>query len=322
MGARQMTLALACASHSPLMPDGPVNAETRSAIADGFRNLAAFIQDFDPELVIEFGPDHFNGFFYDMMPAFCVGAAAESIGDWNTKPGLLNVPEQTAVGLSQHLLLDGIDVALSYRMRVDHGFIQFWESTIGDASSLPIIPIFVNCAAPPLPTMRRARMLGEAVGRFAMNSGRRVLIVASGGLSHDPPTPQIATAAPDVRERLIANRNPSAQERDVRESRIRAMGAAMAAGEAAVLPVSRAWDEQFLDKLLNSDADIFDSLTADELVREAGRGGPEVMCWVAAMAAMRAAGPVETTLHRYADVQGWIAGMAILSGKSKNLGVA
>lgn len=257
-----------------------------------------------------------------MMPAFCVGAAAESIGDWNTRSGLLDVPEQTAVELSRHLLHEGIDVALSYRMKVDHGFVQFWESTVGDASSLPMIPIFVNCAAPPLPTMRRARLLGEAVGRFALGLGKRVLIVASGGLSHDPPTPQIAKAAPDVRERLIANRAPSAHERGVRESRVRAMGRAVAAGEASILPVSRAWDEQFLDKLTNGRADVFDDLDADEIVQKAGRGGPEVMCWVAAMAAMRAAGPVETKLHRYADVQGWIAGMAILSGKSKNLGVA
>ncbi len=316
-----MTLALACASHSPLMPDGPADAATRSAVAESFQNLAATIQDFAPDLVIEFGPDHFNGFFYDLMPAFCVGAAAESIGDWNTKAGPLTVPEKTAVRLSQHLLDEGIDVALSYRMRIDHGFVQFWESTIGDAGNLPIIPIFVNCAAPPLPTMRRARMLGEAVGRFASGLGKRVLIVASGGLSHDPPTPQIATASPDVRERLIANRNPSAQEREDRENRVRAMGVAVDMGQAEILPVSREWDEQFLEKLIHGSADIFDGLTIDDLVREAGRGGPEVMCWVAAMAAMRSEGPVETTLHQYADVQGWIAGMAILSGKSKNPGM-
>ena len=139
-----MTLALACASHSPLMPYGPVDAATRSAIADSFQNLAAIIQDFAPDLVIEFGPDHFNGFFYDLMPAFCVGAAAESIGDWNTKTGPLTVPERTAVKLSQHLLDEGIDVALSYRMRIDHGFVQFWESTIGDASNLPIIPTYFS----------------------------------------------------------------------------------------------------------------------------------------------------------------------------------
>ena len=53
----------------------------------------------------------------------------------------------------------------------------------------PILPIFVNAAAPPVPTYRRARQLGELVGRFAMCSGKRVLFAASGGLSHDPPLP-------------------------------------------------------------------------------------------------------------------------------------
>ena len=28
-------------------------------------------------LVVVFGPDHFNGFFYELMPAFCIGTAAE-----------------------------------------------------------------------------------------------------------------------------------------------------------------------------------------------------------------------------------------------------
>ena len=32
---------------------------------------------FTPDLVVVFGPDHFNGFFYELMPAFCIGTAAE-----------------------------------------------------------------------------------------------------------------------------------------------------------------------------------------------------------------------------------------------------
>lgn len=72
-------------------------------------------------------------------------------------------------------------------MRLYHGFVQIWESLFGTATGLPIIPIFINCAAPPPPSFRRARQLGEAVGRFALQSGKRVLLAASGGLSHDPP---------------------------------------------------------------------------------------------------------------------------------------
>ena len=51
----------------------------------------AFARAFDPELVIIFGPDHYNGFFYDMMPPFCIGAAATSVGDYGLPPGPLPV---------------------------------------------------------------------------------------------------------------------------------------------------------------------------------------------------------------------------------------
>ena len=55
-----------------------------------------------------------------------------------------------------------------------------------------------------------ARLLGEAVGRFAREQGQRALFIGSGGLSHNPPVPQLATATdPEVIERLISNRNPS-----------------------------------------------------------------------------------------------------------------
>jgi 2,3-dihydroxyphenylpropionate 1,2-dioxygenase len=309
-----MTLALAAASHSPLMKNGEASPETRAAVASAFASLGREIEAFEPELAIQFSPDHLNAFFYDLMPAFCVGAAADSIGDWGTRAGPVDVPEALSVGLAEHLLESGIDTALSYRMKIDHGFVQFWENSLG-AITVPLIPVFINCAAPPLPTMRRARLLGEAVGYYAASLGRRVLIVASGGLSHDPPTPQMAGAPPELRERLIANRHPSEEARKLREQRILAAGHMAASGRGSILPVSIDWDHDFLDRLRNGDAEAFDDIAMPDIVALAGRGGPETLCWVAAMAALRTAGPVETKLHFYEAIQGWIAGMALLSAR-------
>jgi 2,3-dihydroxyphenylpropionate 1,2-dioxygenase len=309
-----MTLALAAASHSPLMNDGEATPETRAAVAAAFADLGREIEDFDPDLAIQFSPDHLNGFFYDLMPAFCVGAAADSIGDWGTRAGPVDVPEELSVALAEQLLESGIDTALSYRMKIDHGFVQFWQNSLG-AIKVPLIPIFINCAAPPLPPMRRARLLGEAVGHFAASLGRRVLIVASGGLSHDPPTPQMAGAPPDLRERLIANRHPSEEARKLREERILAAGHMAAAGSGSILPVSTDWDHEFLDRLTNGDLKVFDGVAMRDLVAVAGRGGPETLCWVAAMAALRTAGPIESKLHFYEAIQGWIAGMALLTAR-------
>ena len=312
-----MPVALACASHSPLMNDGYAPDATREAVAKGFASLADEMRDFDPEIAIQFSPDHFNGFFYDMMPPYCVGVAADSIGDWNTQSGPLVVPEELATDLARYLIESSLDAAISYRMQVDHGFVQIWENTLGSANHVPLIPIFVNCAAPPLPTMRRARELGEAVGRYAAGLGKRVLIVASGGLSHDPPTPQIVGASVELRERLIANRNPTAKARALREQRVLAAGVSAAGGEPEILPVSSEWDRAFIDRLTGNDPCTFDDMPMSEIVGQAGRGGPEVLCWVAAMAALRASGSIETNLHLYEAVQGWIAGMAILSGRQQ-----
>jgi 2,3-dihydroxyphenylpropionate 1,2-dioxygenase len=129
--------ALICASHTPLMQDGVVPLAVRTRAERSFKELAEFVTDFEPELVIQFSPDHFNGFFYDLMPAFCIGTGARSLGDWDTIETTLPVPEEEARALADHVLAAGIDAAVSYRMNVDHGFVQIWEEMLGRADSYP-----------------------------------------------------------------------------------------------------------------------------------------------------------------------------------------
>jgi 2,3-dihydroxyphenylpropionate 1,2-dioxygenase len=226
-----MSVAIVCASHTPLMYRGPASNETEQRVRTAFSQLGTFVKEFAPDYVIQFAPDHFNGFFYDLMPPFCIGAGAVSLGDWGGGTGPLDVPEKTALELIDHVRSESFDVAVSYRMPVDHGFVQMWEAVLGDFRSVPILPIFVNAAAPPVPTYRRARQLGESVGRFAMRSGRKVLFAASGGLSHDPPLPAIADAPPEIRERLINGRNPSPEAKEASEKRVLEAGVLAEAGK-------------------------------------------------------------------------------------------
>ncbi len=81
-------------------------------------------------------------------------------------------------------------------MDVDHGTVQPLQTLFGDVASVPVIPIFINSVATPLGPIKRARALGAAVGDFLATLGKRVLVVGSGGLSHDPPVPTLATAPP------------------------------------------------------------------------------------------------------------------------------
>jgi hypothetical protein len=166
-----MPLAALFASHTPLkdyLDPGPgIAAEVDACLAEA----RAWVQAFAPELVIEFAPDHFNGFFYQLMPSFCIGAAAESVGDWKTATGPLPVAGELAQQLVESVHADGVDVALSHRMTVDHGFTQLLEILFDAGKAPPLIPVFINCAAPPRPPMARVRALGQAVGRFAASSG-------------------------------------------------------------------------------------------------------------------------------------------------------
>jgi len=68
-----------------------------------------------------FGPDHFNGFFYELMPAFCIGTAAEGSKDWQLEGGPLRVPRELATSCVRFLQSRDFDVAISHQMKVDHG---------------------------------------------------------------------------------------------------------------------------------------------------------------------------------------------------------
>src|SRR5260221_1144786 len=89
-----MPVQLIRCSHSPLMTTGI--EETEQGVQGQFfrelDNCAAALHKFNPDLVVVFGPDHFNGFFYELMPVFCVGTAAEATRDWQLEAGPLRGP--------------------------------------------------------------------------------------------------------------------------------------------------------------------------------------------------------------------------------------
>ena len=76
-----MTLRTICMSHSPFIGLVSPGEETEQQVRAQLARLAADVAAYQPDLVLMLAPDHFNGFFYDMMPAFCVGARAESVGE-------------------------------------------------------------------------------------------------------------------------------------------------------------------------------------------------------------------------------------------------
>lgn len=311
-----MSAYLHCLSHTPLMghvdPAAAVLDEVASVVEAARQRIAAF----NPELVILFSTDHYNGFFYDVMPSFCIGMAAHAIGDFDTLAGPLSVPQALAESCAESVLCDGVDVAVSYRMRLDHGFAQPLEMLFGGLQQVPVIPVFINSVATPLPSFQRARLLGEALGRWARSLDKRVLFLGSGGLSHQPPVPELAKVEGLMADRLKGSgRYLPADERAARTQRVILAAQRFVEDPASLYPLNPEWDQGFLTLLEQGRLSELDAMANAQLSALAGKSSHEIKTWVAAFAALACFGPYQASDRYYRPVPEWIAGFGSLSAK-------
>ena len=294
-----MPVQLICCSHSPLMTTGIEETE-QGVQGQFFRELdscAAALHKFNPDLVVVFGPDHFNGFFYELMPAFCIGTAAEATKDWHLEAGALRVPRDLAVASVRHLQAHDFDVAMSHAMKVDHGITIPLFKLTGSLARYDVLPVFINCAADPRPSFRRVRAFGAALGEFLAGQDMKITVVGSGGLSHDPPTPRIDHSEPTKTQRLIDRVAPTQAELDARESRVIKAARDLVIGQGPCLPPSEQWDRNFLQNFTGARLEAFDTMSDAEIDRVAGFGAHEVRTWVAAAAAAQRMGDPRTELR-------------------------
>ncbi|WP_068422001.1 3-carboxyethylcatechol 2,3-dioxygenase [Janibacter terrae] len=314
-----MSLSLVAMSHTPLLHRVEVDPQVRAEVDGAFEAVRAFVAEVDPELVITIGPDHYNGFFYDTMPPFCLGLGAYGLGDYDTASGALDVPTDIAEDLARHVQGEDIDLTISRAMGVDHGAVQPLEVIFGQIDTVPTIPVFVNGVAAPFVPMRRIRALGESIGRWAAGRPERILVIASGGLSHDPPVPQWATATPEVRAGLLDGRNPTPQARAAREQRVVDTAHAFAAGTAAILDLNPEWDAQFLRVCREGEVAAFDDYDTDEMAATAGNSSHEVRSWVTAFSALSAVGDYAVELEYYRPIREFIAGFGVMTARTKEI---
>ena len=299
-------------SHTPLLGLNPLPAAVDADLRGALDQVARLVQAFAPELVVLFAPDHFNGFFHDLMPAICIGTEALAIGDYGTPAGPVNVAGDAALGLARGLIGAGFDPAVSRRMVVDHGVAQPLQLLFGSLKSPPVLPIFLNAAAPPaIPTVSRVTALGRAVGSHFATDTRRILYIGSGGLSHDPPIPTLDNPDPAMRERIIVRQTATPEQRAQRQARVLQAGRDMGAGRSDRQPLNAAWDQRVMTLLENGDWAGIAAITEDEIVREGGGSAHETKSWIAAFAA--ASGRTLSTQQRwYRAIPDLIAGFGVM----------
>ena len=312
-----MCFLLKCLSHTPLQGLNDPGAEVVDEVDAMLAKSRAEVEAFDPELIVIFAPDHYNGLFYDLMPPFVVATAAESVADFQTLPGPVSVPHDLALSLTQHILNHDVDIAISHRLQVDHGCTQALEVLTGSLTRYPTIPIIINSVAPPFAPYRRIIKLGEVVGEFFAKLGKRVLIVGTGGLSHEPPVPLINGAPDEIRNFLIAGRNPTPEARAARQARTIAAGKVYGSHASTLTPLNPQWDQDFMDLLIGGRLNEAENFNIDEISAAAGRSSHEIRTWVAAFAALQVAGPYSARQDYYRPINEWIAGYGVLSAQPK-----
>ena len=305
-----MTAALLAMSCTPLFDNVDPGPEAASAVHVALDRARSFVHDYDPDLIVNFAPDHYNGFFHELVPPFCIGFEAVSIGDYGSQAGPLDVPTTTVIDLANYVLDAGLDTAVSPRMEVDHGAVQPMELMYGDITAKPIVPIFINSVAPPFSPIRRIRSLGRAVGGFFARSDKKVLFIASGGLSHDSPIPRVAAAG--QRGSPLGRRGHLTREaRDARQQRVITAARDCAAGQAFIQDPTPEWDLTLLDILASGDLTPLDTWTTSWMNKKAGNSSHEIRTWIAAYSALGATGPYKVDYTFYRPIREYIAGFGV-----------
>jgi protocatechuate 4,5-dioxygenase beta chain len=145
----------------------------------------------NPDVLVMVGSDHFHQLWLDNMPQFLVGKAPVYDANWYNEEREFGLPRMTLRGqeeLSAHILragLDaGFDLAFSNELRIDHS-VTCPIITLRPEADLPIVPIYTNIFAPPLPQPSRFVKLGETIRSIVADwpSHLRVAIIGTGHLS-------------------------------------------------------------------------------------------------------------------------------------------
>lgn len=308
---------VACAPHVPLLllQDRAHNPGLWRSYETRVAEFAAF----DPELVVVFGGNHYQGIHLNLAPTFAVGHAAEAVDDCGGFAGRLDVPMSTSTALASALVDDGFDLAVSYAMTVDHGFSSVLGTFFGgDLGRRPVIPIHINSLTRPRPTLKRCRQLGEAVGRFAATLGMRVAFLGSGGLSHETESifPQYDDApTPEMRDYMVhGDRAGGITQRSFNDNMVGGMNElsnSLIDGSFVAPWINPDWDKAFLDAFAGGDLTRFDDWSDADIVAGGGHGGGGIRMWIAAAAAGQAAGAPQIGVDYYSDRDSVAVGSAI-----------
>jgi protocatechuate 4,5-dioxygenase, beta chain len=164
---------------------------------DGTRRVAELLARLAPDHLVVVYNDHLNHFDLDNYPALAIGVG-ERFKQADEGWGPRDLPDlggdtRWGLHLTKQLTAREFDLTVSQDLAIDHGvfsWLPYVYRRTGDRTGggwpVTVTPIAVNMVRQPLPTASRLRSLGAAIRASveAFPGGERVLVIATGGMSH------------------------------------------------------------------------------------------------------------------------------------------
>lgn len=187
-----MPITFACAaSHVPGMTAWAEAApvEQKDRVYGAFDKLRRGLDASGSDTLIVLTSEHWANFFLDHIGAFCIGKAETYSGP--IEPWLKIEKQQIkgdpllAAELIEAAYDNGFEPSFAHELEFDHGTMVPLHF-IAPRMDRPVVPVIFNTLAAPQPNARRCLELGRVIGKVAAKSKKRIGLIATGGLSHDP----------------------------------------------------------------------------------------------------------------------------------------
>jgi protocatechuate 4,5-dioxygenase beta chain len=198
--------------HTPAFPALVAKAGPDCETAKLYAEIGKRLHAAAPDVLVIYTDDHFNTFFLDNFPTFAIGIADATSGpnDQTPMPSYrVAVQASLATHLRANAIGDGFDLSLVQDFDVDHATMVPLHFLTPDMT-IPIVPIFVNGLAPPLPSSQRCYALGKTVAAAIESwpGNKRVAVLGSGSFSLEiggpkiPPGERAGTPDPEWGKRV------------------------------------------------------------------------------------------------------------------------
>ncbi|MCC3270810.1 hypothetical protein MUG94_01475 [Arthrobacter gengyunqii] len=191
----ELTAVLASTHHPFYLKATTDESDQRMPQADEWKNKVEAYRETltaaEPDILIMVGADHFHQFFLDNYPTFLIGKQEKYDATYYNEEREFGLPKYVLDGdvalsnfMHQGLMDEGFDFSFSHELKIDHSIICPIITVRPDAD-LPIVPIYTNIFAPPLPSPKRFWDLGRAIRKVidAYPTDKKIAAIGTGHLS-------------------------------------------------------------------------------------------------------------------------------------------